>query len=79
VRRGEGNILISFMYHRLLFWVRRLLLARHQPSHERRTLRDRGPVHDHGKDDGRAVRGQIVSLQAFHRLGPEVKIQSVSH
>jgi len=65
------------MYRRLLFWVRRLLLARHQPSHEQRTLRDRGFVHDHGKDDGRAVRGQIVSPQAFHRLVPGVKIQSV--
>ena len=73
------RILISFMCRRLLFWARRLLLARHQPSHEQRTLRDRGLVHDHGKcdDDNRAVRGQIVSLRAFHRLVPEVKIQSV--
>jgi hypothetical protein len=47
------------MYRRSLFWVRWLLLARHQPGHEQRTL-DRGLVHDHGKDDSRAVRGQIV-------------------
>jgi hypothetical protein len=63
------------MYRRLLFWARRLLLIQHRQSHDEQSLRDGGlHVHDpHGKYDIRVVRGQIVSLQVFHRLIPEVK------